>query len=164
MISFMHRKCTGRVISLKTPSMYVKFLAAIRLRSTAQVFLAFLAFALYNASQRLEFEKVFLGNWTAMCFTRLEVLHQSSIHLLFDLFSPQWRAFWHVRFFVEIRFSSNPRSFLRLLFFGLPVMFKIYDKLGKMHNTPSLFIALDRINFTPLSFGRERYNQQFKTS
>ena len=50
MISFMHRKCTGRVISLKTPSMYVKFLAAIRLRSTAQVFLAFLAFALYNAS------------------------------------------------------------------------------------------------------------------
>ena len=85
MISFMHRKCTGRVISLKTPSMYVKFLAAIRLRSTAQVFLAFLAFALYNASQRLEFEKVFLGNWTAMCFTRLEVLHQSSIHSLFDL-------------------------------------------------------------------------------
>ena len=50
MISFMHRKCTGRVISSKTPSMCVKFLEAIRLRSTAQVFLAFLAFALYNAS------------------------------------------------------------------------------------------------------------------
>ena len=39
-----------------------------------------------------------------------------------------------------------------------------YDKLGKIHITPSLFIALDRINFTPLYLGREIYKQQFKTS
>ena len=58
----------------------------------------------------------------------------------------------------------HARSFLRIPFFGLPAMFEIYDKVGKMHNTPPLLTALDWINFTPLSFGRERYKQQFKTS
>ena len=116
MISFMHRKCTGRVISLKTPSMYVKFLAAIRLRSTAQVFLAFLAFALYNASQRLEFEKVFLGNWTAMCFTRLEVLHQSSIHSLFDLHFLLSNELFDIFIFCRDSVSIASRQFIEARF------------------------------------------------
>ena len=56
--------------------------------------------------------------------------------------------------------ENASHSFLRLAFFAPPAMFKIYDKLGKMHNKPPLFIALDRINFTPLSFECERYKQQ----